>query len=69
MRSGTRWQSAISRKEVVIMADETVIKEILVKAGVYSWALAQAGSETELIRLFKDGFQDLVKLCSGSECG
>jgi len=45
------------------MADESVIKSILVEAGVYSWALAQAGSERELMQMFTDDFSTLVALC------
>ena len=35
------------------VSDEAVIKSILVELGVYSFALAQAGSERELIRMFQ----------------
>jgi hypothetical protein len=45
------------------MPDRAVIKQILVEAGVYSWALAQTGSEAELVRMFKDDFKSLVGLC------
>ena len=45
------------------MPDEKAIKAILLEMKIYSWALALAGSEAELFRLFRDGFQTLVKLC------
>ena len=45
------------------MPDEELIKQILVEAGVYSWALAQAGSEAELVRMFCNDFKSLVGLC------
>lgn len=45
------------------MPDEKLIKQILVEAGIFSWALAQAGSEAELIRMFRDDFETLVCLC------
>jgi len=45
------------------MSDEAVIKQILVEAGVYSWALAQAGSEAELVRMFCNDFKSLLAIC------
>ena len=50
-------------KGVETMPDEAVIKSILLEAGVYSWALAQAGSEAELMRMFRDDFEGLICLC------
>ena len=44
------------------MLDEKMIKSILVEAGVFSWALAQAGSEAELMRMFQDDFQALGEM-------
>jgi hypothetical protein len=46
-----------------MMPDEKTIKQILVEVGVYSWAIAQAGGEAELIRMFQDDFEGLVNLC------
>ena len=45
------------------MPEGAVIKQILVEAGVYSWALAQAGDEAELMRMFVDDFEGLMQLC------
>jgi hypothetical protein len=43
--------------------DNGVIKQILVEAGVYSFALAMAGSEAELIQLFLEDFDELINRC------
>ena len=45
------------------MPDEAVIKSILLETGVYSWALAQVGSERELMRMFRDDFSTLAAEC------
>ena len=45
------------------MADDAEIKSILVSLGLYSLGLAYVGNEAELIRLFKDEFDQLVTLC------
>ena len=45
------------------MSDKEIIKQILVETGVYSWALAKAGSERELMRMFRDDFEGLISLC------
>jgi hypothetical protein len=42
------------------MPDEAVIKKILAEAGIYSWAFAPAGSETEL---FENDFETLLAVC------
>ena len=44
------------------MADRG-IKRILLEMGLYSLGIALAGSESELIRLFKDEFSTLVGMC------
>ena len=45
------------------MQDEAAIKQILVEAGVYSFALAMAGSEAELLRMFREDFEELINRC------
>jgi hypothetical protein len=46
------------------MPEKAVIRQILVEAGLYSLALAYVGSEAELIRMFRDDFESLVRVCA-----
>jgi hypothetical protein len=45
------------------VADDNIIKEILVEMGVYSLAIACVGSDVELFKMFRDDFDQLVDLC------
>ena len=51
------------------MPEEAAIKQILVETGVYSWMLAQAENEAELIRLIQDDFQALFNRCTRGNKG
>jgi hypothetical protein len=40
------------------------IKNILLSMGLFSLALAYAGSEAELMRMFVDDFDGLMRVCA-----
>jgi hypothetical protein len=43
--------------------ENEAIKNILLSLGLYSLALAYAGSEAELMRMFKTDFEGLMAVC------
>ena len=45
------------------MADRE-IKSILLELGLYSLGLAYVGSESELYRIFKTDFDNLMRICA-----
>jgi hypothetical protein len=45
------------------MAD-AAIKSILLEMGLYSLGLAYVGSERELFRMFKNDFDNLMRVCA-----
>jgi hypothetical protein len=45
------------------MADKA-IKDILLKLGLFSLGLAYVGSEAELMRMFKNDFEGLMRRCA-----
>ena len=46
------------------MGNEAVIRSILLELRLYSLALVFAGSEAELMRMFIDDFDGLMRVCA-----